>query len=82
VRPVAPYCVGAEDLASRRSQCRYLKRFRDEEGVLFIGKAQEKTPVFRIQRRCNVKTGPTYSWLVRAKAGEPFLCLEALVLAG
>ena len=46
----------------------YLKRFRDEEGVLFIGKAQEKTPVFRTERRRNVKTGATYPWLVRSKA--------------
>src|SRR6266568_7164896 len=46
----------------------YLKRFRREEGVLFIGKAQEKTPVFRTERRRNVKTGATYPWLVRSKA--------------
>jgi hypothetical protein len=46
----------------------YLKRFRDEEGVLFIGKAQEKTPVFRTERRRNVTTGATYPWLVRSTA--------------
>lgn len=46
----------------------YLKRFRGEEGVLFIGKAQEKTPVFRTERRRNPKTGATYPWLVRSTA--------------
>src|SRR6202163_3240594 len=47
---------------------RYLKRFWSEEGVLFIGKAQERTPVFRTERRRNVKTGATYPWLVRSTA--------------
>jgi hypothetical protein len=46
----------------------YLKKFTDIEGVLFIGKAQEKTPVFRTQRRRNEKTGATYPWLVRSTA--------------
>ena len=46
----------------------YLKRFHGEEGVLFIGKAQEKTPVFRTERRRNEKTGATYPWLVRSTA--------------
>jgi hypothetical protein len=46
----------------------YLKRFRDEERVLFIGKAQEKTPVFRTERRRNSRTGVTYPWLVRSTA--------------
>ena len=39
-----------------------------EEGVLFIGKAQEKTPVFRTERRRNEQTGATYPWLVRSTA--------------
>jgi hypothetical protein len=46
----------------------YLKAFRGEEGVLFIGKAQEKTRVFRTERRRNAKTGATYPWLVRSTA--------------
>ena len=46
----------------------YLKKFTDAEGVLFIGKAQEKTPVFRTERRRNEKTGTTYPWLVRSTA--------------
>src|SRR5207253_10450371 len=38
----------------------YRKKFRGEEGVLFIGKAQQKTPVFRTERRRNEQTGATY----------------------
>jgi hypothetical protein len=46
----------------------YRKTFTEPEGVLFIGKAQEKTPVFRTERRRNEKTGGTYPWLVRSTA--------------
>src|SRR3954449_7726325 len=46
----------------------HLRRFHKTEGVLFIGKAQEKTPVFRTERRRNEKTGATYPWLVPSTA--------------
>lgn len=46
----------------------FLKAFKGDEGVLFIGKAQEKAPVFRTERRRNLKTGVTYPWLVRSTA--------------
>jgi hypothetical protein len=46
----------------------YRARFRGSEGILFIGKAQEKTRVFRTQRRLNPATGCKYSWLVRSTA--------------
>jgi hypothetical protein len=46
----------------------HLARFNQQEGVLFIGKAQEKTPVFRTERRRNETTGVTYPWLVRSTA--------------
>ena len=46
----------------------HLKKFTKPEGVLFIGKAQEKTPVFRTERRRNEQTGATYPWLVRSTA--------------
>ena len=46
----------------------FLKAFKGDEGVLFIGKAQEKAPVFRTERRRNLKTGATYPWLVRSTA--------------
>ena len=46
----------------------HLSRFDKTEGVLFIGKAQEKTPVFRTERRRSEKTGATYPWLVSLTA--------------
>jgi hypothetical protein len=46
----------------------YRKKFTKAEGVMFIGKAQEKTRVFRTERRRNEKTGGTYPWLVRSTA--------------
>src|SRR6202161_855445 len=46
----------------------YRKKFSAPEGVLFIGKAQEKTSVFRTERRRNDQTGATYPWLVRSTA--------------
>lgn len=46
----------------------HLARFKKEQGVLFIGKAQEKATVVRTERRHNPKTGQTYPWLVRATA--------------
>jgi hypothetical protein len=46
----------------------HLSRFDKTEGVLFIGKAQEKTPVFRTERRRSEKSGATYPWLVPSTA--------------
>jgi hypothetical protein len=46
----------------------YLRRFDKTEGVLFLGKAQEKTPVFRTERRRSETTGGTYPWLVPSTA--------------
>jgi hypothetical protein len=46
----------------------HLARFRGEEGVLFIGKAQEKVAVFRTEKRRNPQTGAAYPWLVRSTA--------------
>jgi hypothetical protein len=43
----------------------HLARFDREEGVLFIGRAQEKTSVFRTERRRNAQ-GVSYPWIVRA----------------
>jgi hypothetical protein len=45
-----------------------LKGFAAEEGVVFIGKAQEKAPVFRTERRRNPETGRKYPWFVRSTA--------------
>jgi hypothetical protein len=46
----------------------HLAAFDGEEGVLFVGRAQEKTPVFRTEKRRNPVTGATYPWIVRATA--------------
>ncbi|MGH2651348.1 MAG: hypothetical protein ACRDHK_09075, partial [Actinomycetota bacterium] len=46
----------------------HLARFERTEGVLFIGRAQEKAPVFRTEKRRNPVTGKTYPWIVRATA--------------
>ena len=57
----------------------YRKKFTGQEGVLFIGKAPEKTPVFRTERRRNEQTGATYPWLVRSTAMVNhfyFYCLD------
>ena len=45
-----------------------LRKFDRQEGVVFIGKAQEKTPVFRTEKRKNPETGRRYPWIVRSSA--------------
>lgn len=35
------------------------------EGIVFVGKAQEKTPVFGTEKRRNPDTGQKYPWIVR-----------------
>ena len=46
----------------------YLAVHDGSEGVLYVGRAQEKTPVFRTEKRRNPVTGATYPWLVRTTA--------------
>jgi hypothetical protein len=46
----------------------HLAKFTGIEGVLFVGKAQEKTPVFQTQRRRDPKTGQAFAWIVRSTA--------------
>src|SRR5438552_10607640 len=43
----------------------YLASFEGDEGVLFIGKAQEKASVFRTEKRRNAD-GSTYPWIYRS----------------
>lgn len=45
-----------------------LTEFTAEQGVLYIGRAQEKSGVWRTQRRYNAATGGSYAWLVRSTA--------------
>jgi hypothetical protein len=46
----------------------HLAKFAQAEGILFVGKAQEKTPVFRTQKRRNPNTGQPYPWIIRSTA--------------
>jgi hypothetical protein len=46
----------------------YHSQFHGNEGIVFVGKAQEKTPVFRTEKRRNPDTGQTYPWIVRSTA--------------
>jgi len=52
-----------EDVAKK-----YLADFQGEEGVLFIGKAQEKATVVRTVRRRNERTGASYPSLSKSTA--------------
>ena len=63
--PVVTFVKGQrkDDVAAE-----YLAQFKKREGVLFIGKAQEKVPVFRTQKRRNPVTGQAYPWIVRSTA--------------
>lgn len=46
----------------------YLASFDGEEGVLFVGRAQEKSRVFRTEKRRNPVTGVSYPWIVTSSA--------------
>src|SRR3954462_10272106 len=64
-----------DDLAQQ-----FLATFTDEEGVLFVGRAQEKAGVWRTQRRNSPSTGGSYAWLVRSTAFINFFyfyCVDA-----
>ena len=63
--PLVRFCKGQrkdEVMAER------LHKFEKEEGVVFVGKAQGKTPVLRTERRRSPKTGQPYPWIVRSTA--------------
>ena len=58
----------------------FLARFTADEGVLFVGRAQEKAGVWGTQRRYSPATGGSYAWLVRATAFINFFyfyCVDA-----
>ena len=52
-----------DDVAQAR-----LKEFEGDEGILFIGKAQEKSSVIRTCSRQNPQTGARYAWLHKSTA--------------
>jgi len=45
-----------------------LRDFRLNEGVVFVGKAQEKAPVFRTEKRHSPRNGRPYPWIVKSTA--------------
>ena len=56
----------------------FLARFTGSEGVLFVGRAQEKALVWRTQRRYS-RDGSSFAWLVRSTAFVNhfyFYCLD------
>ena len=63
--PVVEFRKGQrkDDIARER-----LAQFKREEGVVFVGKAQEKAGVFRTEKRRNPQTGQSYPWIVRSTA--------------
>src|SRR6516165_8486849 len=46
----------------------YLCKFEKKEGVVFVGKAQEKTTVFRTEKRRSPRSGQPYPWIVKSTA--------------
>ena len=63
--PLLPFVKGQrkDDVAAK-----YRVAFKEKEGVLFVGRAQEKTSVFRTEKRTNPTTGKKYPWIVRSTA--------------
>ena len=53
--------------------------FTQDEGVVFVGKAQEKCTVYRTEKRHNPRTRKTYAWIVKSTAlvnHYYFYCLD------
>lgn len=73
--PMIPFQKGQrkDDIAKD-----HFSRFPHHEGVVFVGKAQEKAPVFRTEKRRD-PNGMTYPWIVRSTAMVNqyyFYCLD------
>jgi hypothetical protein len=43
-------------------------QYPDKDGVVFVGKAQEKCTVYRTEKRYNPKSKRAYAWIVKATA--------------
>jgi hypothetical protein len=59
---------------------KYLQAFKKSEGVLYVGKAQEKARVMRTERRRCKRTAATYPWIVQSTAMVNhyyFYCVDA-----
>src|SRR6516165_8864638 len=67
-RAQVPLVTFEKDTRKEELAAAYRAQFTGMEGILFIGKAQEKVKTFRTQgRRCPL-TGASYPWLVPATA--------------
>jgi hypothetical protein len=51
--------------SERTMSCRPPAQVRGRGGIVFIGKAQEKAPVFRTEKRRNLRTGQSYPRIVK-----------------
>jgi hypothetical protein len=63
--PLVQFCKGQR---KDTVMAEHLRHFTRAEGVVFVGKAQENTPVFRTERRRSPTTGQPYPWIVRRSA--------------
>lgn len=57
----------------------HLASFTDSEGVVFVGRAQEKTPLFRTEKRRDAE-GKAYPWIVKTTGMVNhfyFYCVDA-----
>lgn len=54
----------------RKDDIAYQRRaaFTQDEGVVFVGKAQEKCTVYRTEKRHNQRTHKSYAWIVKSTA--------------
>jgi hypothetical protein len=46
----------------------FREKFPHREGVVFVGKAQEKCTVYRTEKRHNPKNNTSYAWIVKSSA--------------
>lgn len=63
-----------DDIAKQRHAA-----FDQQEGVVFVGKAQEKCTVYRTEKRRNPRTQRSYAWIVKSTAlvnHYYFYCLD------
>jgi hypothetical protein len=63
-----------DDIANQRRAA-----FARDEGVVFVGKAQEKCTVYRTEKRRNPRSRRTYAWIVKSTAlvnHYYFYCLD------
>jgi hypothetical protein len=74
--PMVTFAKGQrkDDIANQRRAA-----FAQDEGVVFVGKAQEKCTVYRTEKRHNPRTHRSYAWIVKSTAlvnHYYFYCLD------